>query len=120
MIDRALRLLLERRLKQFPAVTVVGARQSGKTTLARSLSRRYFNLEAPEERTRLDALWPEVMSGETPVVFDEAQNWPELFQRLRGEIDARRKQNGRFILLGSIVFAQLDSGHSHIKVCSQI
>ncbi len=36
------------------------------------------------------------------MVFDEAQHWPELFRRLRGAIDARRKQNGRFVLLGSI------------------
>jgi predicted AAA+ superfamily ATPase len=42
------------------------------------------------------------MAGESPVVFDEAQHWPELFMRLRGAIDERRKQNGRFILLGSV------------------
>jgi hypothetical protein len=35
-------------------------------------------------------------------VFDEAQHWPELFPRLRGAIDAQRKHNGRFILVGSI------------------
>lgn len=102
MLERAVTSLLRQRLKQFPAVTLIGPRQCGKTTLARTLTDRYFNLEAPEERTRLDASWPEVMAGRAPVVFDEAQHWPELFARLRGEIDARRKQNGRFILLGSI------------------
>jgi len=35
-------------------------------------------------------------------VFDEAQFWPELFRRLRGVIDADRKRNGRFLLLGSV------------------
>jgi uncharacterized protein len=102
MIDRAIRPLLLQRLAQFPAVTLVGPRQSGKTTLARTLAAGYFNLEAAEERTRLDASWPDVMTGDGPIVFDEAQHWPELFRRLRGEIDERRKQNGRFILLGSI------------------
>jgi predicted AAA+ superfamily ATPase len=102
MIDRSLAQLIRRRLARFPAVIVVGPRQCGKTTLARTLARSYFNLEAPEERTRLDATWPEVMAGGGPVVFDEAQHWPELFGRLRGEIDARRKENGRFILVGSI------------------
>lgn len=102
MIKRALLSLVQQRLARFPAVTLVGPRQCGKTTLARTLACGFFNLEAPEERTRLDATWPEVMAGDAPVVFDEAQNWPELFSRLRGEIDSRRKQNGRFILLGSI------------------
>ncbi len=102
VISRMLTDVLRRRLAQFPAVSLVVPRQCGKTTLARTLARRYFNLEAPEERTRLDATWAEVMTGPGPVVFDEAQHWPGLFSRLRGEIDARRKQNGRFVLLGSI------------------
>jgi predicted AAA+ superfamily ATPase len=102
MIDRTLSCLLQQRLAQFPAVTLVGPRQCGKTTLARTPARRYFNLEAPEERTQLDARWEEVVADDRPVVFDEAQHWPELFRRLRGVIDERRKQNGRFILLGSI------------------
>lgn len=102
VIERTLTPLVRQRLTQFPAVTLVGPRQCGKTTLARTLTRRYFNLEAPEERTRLDARWDEVVAGEDLVVFDEAQEWPELFRRLRGAIDERRKQNGRFLLLGSI------------------
>ena len=102
MIARTQSRLLQQRLAQFPAVTLVGPRQCGKTTLARTLARRYFNLEAPEERTQLDARWEEVIAGDGPVVFDEAQHWPELFRRLRGAIDERRKQNGRFILLGSV------------------
>ena len=102
MLKRTLARLLQQRLEQFPAVTLVGPRQCGKTTLARTLGRRYFNLEAPEERTQLDALWDEVIAGEGLVVFDEAQQWPELFRRLRGAIDEQRKRNGRFILLGSI------------------
>lgn len=102
MLDRTLTLLLRRRLAKFPAVTLVGPRQCGKTTLARTLATRYFNLEAPEDRTRLDAQWSEVMAANGPVVFDEAQFWPELFARLRGEIDEQRRRNGRFILLGSV------------------
>jgi uncharacterized protein len=101
MIVRAVLPLVRERLAPFPAVTIVGPRQCGKTTLARTLAQDYFNLEAPEERTRLDATWHAVMETEGPIVFDEAQYWPELFRRLRGEIDSRRKLNGR-LLLGSI------------------
>ena len=49
-----------------------------------------------------DAQWPEVLAGPGPLGFDEAQNWPGLFSRLRGAIDAERKKNGRFVLLGSV------------------
>jgi len=102
MISRLLEPLLHQRLGAFPAVTLSGPRQCGKTTLARSLGGSYFNLEASEERTRLDALWPEIMAGASLAIFDEAQNYPELFGRLRGEIDKHRKKNGRFLLLGSV------------------
>lgn len=102
MIPRIFQPLLLNRLAAFPAVTLSGPRQCGKTTLAQSLGGAYFNIEAPEERVRLDANWPEIMAGRELAVFDEAQHWPELFARLRGEIDKDRKKNGRFLLLGSV------------------
>lgn len=102
MRARLLSSLLAERLRQFPAVTLIGPRQCGKTTLARSLGQSYFNLEDPDERVRLDATWDAATSSEGLIVFDEAQFWPELFRRLRGTIDADRKRNGRFLLLGSI------------------
>jgi len=102
MVLRVLETLLRKRLGAFPAVALLGPRQCGKTTLARSLGGSYFNLEAPEERTRLDATWPGIMAPGALAIFDEAQYWPELFGRLRGEIDKHRKKNGRFLLLGSV------------------
>lgn len=102
MISRSFQPLLCKRLEAFPAVTLSGPRQCGKTTLARSLGGAYFNLEAPEEQVRLDANWPQIMAGGELAIFDEAQHWPEIFTRLRGEIDKDRKRNGRFLLLGSV------------------
>lgn len=102
MIPRLLRPRLKRLLRMFPAVALLGPRQCGKTTLARSLGGRYYDLEREDERIRLDGQWPEVEASREIVVFDEAQEYPEVFSRLRGAIDADRKRNGRFLLLGSV------------------
>ncbi|HWA28571.1 MAG TPA: ATP-binding protein [Lacunisphaera sp.] len=102
MIARETTALVRARLKDYPAVGLVGPRQAGKTTLARALSPVYFDLEQPAERIRLDLQWEALMKQKNPVVLDEAQAWPEVFPRLRGAIDADRKRAGRFLLLGSV------------------
>ena len=102
MLERLAKQELTSRLKTYPAVTIVGPRQCGKTTLARSLGGRYFDLEREQERFRLNVEWDSVINGHNLAIFDEAQNWPELFNRLRGAIDDDRSRNGRFLLLGSV------------------
>ena len=79
-----------------------GSRQSGKTTLARSLGGHYFDLEQAPDRLRLDLEWQSLIVSRQLVILDEAQVWPEVFPRLRGAIDADRKRHGRFLLLGSV------------------
>ena len=102
MLSRKTKSLLRARLDVYPAVALVGPRQCGKTTLARSLGGRYFDLEQEPERLRLDLEWEDAAAGSRLVVLDEAQAWPEIFPRLRGAIDGDRKRNGRFLLLGSV------------------
>ena len=94
--------VLRARLARFPAAALLGPRQCGKTTLGRSFSRRYYDAEQPADRIRLDLDWEAVAAGRELVVIDEAQSWPELFPRLRAAIDADRRRNGRFLLLGSV------------------
>ena len=94
--------LLLARLAAYPAVALVGPRQCGKTTLARSLGGRYYDMEQETDKLRLDLEWPDAVASEEIVVIDEAQNAPEIFPRLRGAIDADRRRNGRFLLLGSV------------------
>lgn len=102
MLPRLAESLVRKRLGHSPAVAIAGPRQSGKTTLARSLSPLYFDLEQPAERLRLDLQWDALLQQPALVVLDEAQAWPDLFPRLRGAIDADRRRNGRFLLVGSV------------------
>ena len=96
---------LERLWKQFPAVAILGARQVGKTTLARQFlpNARYCDLEDPltrqlfEEQPRFHL---EQDSSE-PLILDEAHLVPAMFAALRGVIDQERHRTGRFCLLGS-------------------
>ncbi|MDD2708235.1 MAG: ATP-binding protein [Verrucomicrobiae bacterium] len=102
MIQREIGRLARRMLREYPAAALVGPRQSGKTTLAKQLGRHYFDMEQAEDRLRLDLTWDETTRSRQLLVLDEAQAWPELFPRLRGAIDAKRNQKGRFLLLGSV------------------
>jgi predicted AAA+ superfamily ATPase len=102
MIDRALRTQITDRLRSFPAVVLLGARQVGKTTLAGTFSSVYYDLEQAEDRLRLDIQWHDLIRSEEMIVLDEAQNDPDLFPRLRSAIDEDRQRNGRFMILGSV------------------
>jgi predicted AAA+ superfamily ATPase len=102
MLNRLVQPELLKRLAHNPAVALVGPRQCGKTTLARSLGGLYFDLEQQSDRLRVDLAWDELIKTSGMIIFDEAQAWPEVFPRLRGAIDLERKRKGRFLLLGSV------------------
>lgn len=102
MLKRKVEKKLRSRLSTYPAVALVGPRQSGKTTLARSLKGIYFDLEQESDRLRLDLEWDDLLVSTRLVILDEAQTWPDIFPRLRGAIDSNRKRIGRFLLLGSV------------------
>lgn len=90
---------------QFPAVVVVGARQVGKTTLARAAfpSAAYKDLESPLVRLRFsEDPTHELNQLGDMTILDEAQTVPEVFPALRGAIDARRDDRQcHFCILGS-------------------
>jgi len=94
------------RLAESPVVTLLGARQVGKTTLARQVIERtrpatVFDLESPTGRAALERT-PELAlrDCEGLVVIDEVQRMPSLFEILRLICDdPKRKAN--FLLLGS-------------------
>ncbi|RJP22388.1 MAG: ATP-binding protein [Deltaproteobacteria bacterium] len=102
MILRTAKKLVLKRLEAYPAVSLVGPRQCGKTTLARMIDGVYFDLEQPPERLRLDLEWEGLVARKNLIILDEAQSWPEIFPRLRGAVDRDRTRTGRFLLLGSV------------------
>lgn len=91
-------------LELFPVVVLLGARQSGKTTLAQALRPQwlYLDLEKPSDFNRVD-YDPEFFFQQHPqhIIIDEAQRLPSLFETLRSVIDQDRKHVGRFLLTGS-------------------
>ncbi len=98
---------LRTRLASVPAVGLVGARQVGKTTLAKHVGGErdsdpvYLDLQLPSARRRLvdaEAYFRSV--ADRLVILDEVQTMPEVFPVLRGLIDEDRRP-GRFLLLGS-------------------
>ncbi|HBI21831.1 MAG TPA: AAA family ATPase [Legionella sp.] len=103
MFIRQLAAELQDMMRCYPIVTIIGPRQSGKTTLVRSLypALPYVSLENPDER-RLAAIDPRAFLGRFPdgAIIDEVQRFPELLSYLQGIVDARN-QNGLFILTGS-------------------
>jgi predicted AAA+ superfamily ATPase len=100
-ISRSLEPVLAKAVHEFPAVVLVGPRQSGKTTLLKHLFGERFSLvslDAPDIRAAANndprgflALYP------PPVIFDEIQYTPGLLPYIKEQVDADRNRPGQFI-----------------------
>lgn len=103
MIARKIEPLIRRLMGEYPAVTLFGPRQCGKTTLALSMypGFSYANLEdlqtrklAEEDPYEFFIRYPE------PVVIDEIQRVPALLSLVQARIDEQGKM-GHYIITGS-------------------
>lgn len=103
-IPRAIEPHLKNAAKSFPCVVLTGPRRSGKTHLLKHLFPKasYYLLEDPDVISRfrhdpqgfLDGLKP-------PVILDEIQNVPEVFNYVRTRIDRDPRKTGLWFLTGS-------------------
>ena len=90
--------------KSFPAVVITGPRRSGKTFLLRHLfpKAEYYLFEDPDIISRFRHDPQGFLDGvKPPVIFDEIQNLPEVFNYVRSRIDAQPRKTGQWFLTGS-------------------
>ena len=91
-------------LESYPVVALLGARQVGKSTLAKKISADfqnavYLDLESPRDTNKLQD--PEAffeLNKNSLICLDEIQRMPDLFEVLRAVVDKTRQ---RFLVLGS-------------------
>ncbi len=106
MIDRPDRLqAIHQVFENLPVVALLGPRQCGKTTLARTFASErsgteYFDLEHTVDRSRLDNPMLALQDLDGVVIIDEIQRRPELFEVLRVLVD-RPDNSTQFLVLGS-------------------
>lgn len=99
---------VEQNIKQllefFPVVLIIGARQTGKTTIAKNCCPgwSYYDLQNGKDLDYISRDYDFFFKEEADkVIIDEAQELPQLFKELRGVVDADRSQRGRYVLTGS-------------------
>ena len=106
MLSRHVTPLLRAALADTPVSFLIGARQTGKSTLCRSLIEagypaRYLTLDDASTLASAHSDPTGFLAGlEGPVVLDEVQRIPDLFRAIKLDVD-RRRTPGRYLLTGS-------------------
>jgi hypothetical protein len=122
-VDRRLRDVIHSRMQDEPVVVLQGPRTVGKSTLLQALAtsrdREIIDLDdlATRDAARADpALF---VRGAPPVLIDEFQHVPELFDSIKAELN-RNGALGRLVLAGSTRYASLPAaaqaltGRAHV------
>lgn len=111
MITRHIKSVIERYSKSFPALLLTGARQTGKTTILRASSdaSQYITFDDPSNRLAVQndpKFFLDIHPS--PVILDEIQYVPSLFQYIKMAIDSDR-HNGMYLMTGSQQFQLMQS-----------
>lgn len=113
MIERTIKSKIIEASQEFPVITIVGPRQSGKTTLAKSVFSKhaYISLEDYDIRERAHADPRRFLSDfptEFGLILDEIQHVPQLLSYMQTIVD-QEKKNGFFVITGSNNFLVHDA-----------
>jgi len=109
VLGRCLAPALRRALSRSPVVVLTGARQTGKTTLARDIlgqGRAYVSLDDVEMTDRAEREPDALLDTENPLTIDEVQRSPGLLLAIKRRVD-RKREPGQFLLTGSSNLALL-------------
>ena len=103
LINRIQMKILRSHLKAFPVVAVIGARQTGKSTLVKDLlqmKRKYLTLDDTTNILLAEQDTDSFLRQDLPITVDEVQKVPALFSAMKKIVDNKRT-NGQFLITGS-------------------
>jgi hypothetical protein len=110
-LSRILETKILEYLKSFPAVSLTGPRQAGKSTLLKHLlASQYTYVTFDKDYVRnmfYDDPQGFMRNYKNHVIFDEAQKVPEIFEYIKIAIDEDRQNYGKYIITGSTQFLLL-------------
>ncbi len=107
-IPRKVEAALIETARQRPVLLLTGARQTGKTSLLRrAFTKAHFvTLDLPRTASEAEESGEQFLGRlERPLIVDEIQYAPSLLRHVKAEVDAGRKEKGRFFLTGSQKFS---------------
>lgn len=97
---------IENRSKAIGGLVIEGVKACGKSTTAKNFSNTVFEFQDPEKgefyRQIIDSTPSELLKNKKPILFDEWQNYPKIWNAVRKYIDDNNSK-GEFIFTGSIV-----------------
>jgi predicted AAA+ superfamily ATPase len=106
---------IEDKMKYSGAVVIEGPKWTGKSTTAELYSKTIIKLQNPiikrQYQTLVTISKDEVLSGEKPILFDEWQEVPEVWDFIRLDIDDN-KHRGAYLLTGSTKKQNINTSHT--------
>lgn len=100
-VERVVEGELEELLRTLPAVAIEGAKAVGKTATSNRQAGTVYRLDEPEQREIGLADPRRLLEGEAPVLIDEWQRLPEVWDLVRRAVDASPSRPGAYLLTGS-------------------